>query len=290
MMRSPSFAIALTLLLPAHVALAYDAPPNDGFVTDAIGLLSPSDEASLEQELQSYARETSNEVAILIVGDLHGEDIRQVGVEVMREWGIGDERKNNGILILFKQSETLGDREMYVVTGYGLEGAVPDVVAKGVIDRDIVPRFREGEYAQGFRDGIAALRKHIGGEYSADRYESAESGWEPFLLFLLFVFVDAAAAFMGRTKSWWFGGMLGCAFGIVLTVTYGWWISIPALVAIGLALDYVLSRAGYGSKRRYGSGRGGGWHGGTGGFGGGSGGFGGFGGGSTGGGGAVSRW
>ena len=290
--RSTCIALGLLLLfVQAHSAFAYDAPPNDGFVTDAIGLLSQSDEASLEQRLQAYARDTSNEIAILIVNDLHGEDIRQVGVEVMREWGIGDDTKNNGILILFKQSDTLGDREMYIVTGYGLEGAVPDIVAKGVIDRDIVPRFQEGEYANGFLDGIVALQKHIGGEYTADRYEAVESGWEPFFLFLLFVFMDAIAAFMGRTKSWWFGGILGCGFGIFLTVMYGWWISIPVLVAIGLALDFLLSRAGYGSKRRYGAGRGGGWTGGSGGFGGGSGGgFGGFGGGSTGGGGAVSRW
>ncbi len=284
-------AIALTLLVHAHGAYAYDAPPNDGFVTDAIGLLSASDEASLEQRLQDYARQTSNEIAILIVNDLQGEDIQQVGVEVMREWGIGDAQKNDGILILFKQSDTLGDREMYVVTGYGLEGAVPDIVAKGVIDRDIVPRFQEGEYAQGFSDGIDALEKHIGGEYTADRYAASADGWEPFLLFFLFAFGNAIAAYMGRTKSWWFGGIVGFVFGIVLTVLYAWWISIPVLVAIGLLLDYMLSQAGYGSKRRGRGGRGGPWMGGSGGFGSGSGGgFGGFGGGSTGGGGAVSRW
>lgn len=290
-MRALLLAIGAVLALHADAALAFDAPPNDGFVTDAIGLLDASEEQALEAELQQYARDTSNEIAILVVNDLQGEDIAEVAVEVLREWGVGDAEKNNGILVVFKQSDTLGDRELFITTGYGLEGAVPDLVVKGVIDREIIPRFQDGEYAEGFQDGVEALQKHIGGEYSADRYEGSADGWEPFLFFFLFVFGDAVAAFLGRTKSWWFGGIVGFVFGIALTVLYSWWIAIPVLVAIGLALDYMLSQAGYGSKRRGRGGRGGGfWTGGGGGFGGGGGGFGGFGGGSGGGGGAGSRF
>lgn len=291
-MRLPLSFAATALALHASVAFAFTPPPNDGYVTDAIGLLSAAEEQALETELSSYADETSNGIAILIVNDLQGEPIADVAVDVLRAWGVGDQQKNNGIVLVFKQSETLGDRELFIVTGYGLEGAVPDIVARGIIERDIVPRFQNGDYAEGFRDGIAALQKHIGGEYTAERYEQSANGWEPFLLFLLFVAGDAVAAYMGRTKSWWFGGILGFVFGVVLTVLYTWWISIPVLVAIGLVLDYFLSSAGYGTNRRGRGGRGGGgfWSGGSGGFGGGSSGLSGFGGGSTGGGGAGVRW
>lgn len=290
-MRLPLAAAGIALALHAGVAFAYVPPANDGYVTDAIGLLTVAEEQALEGELSRYADETSNGIAVLIVNDIQGEAIADVAIDVLRQWGVGDAKKNNGIVILFKQSETLGDRELFIVTGYGLEGVIPDIVARGIIEREIVPRFQHGEYAEGFHDGIAALQKHIGGEYTADRYAQTEDGWEPFLLFFLFAFGDAVAAYMGRTKSWWFGGILGCVFGVVLTVLYAWWISIPALVAIGLVLDYWLSQAGYGSKQRWRGGRGGGgfWSGGTGGFGGG-GGLSGFGGGSTGGGGAGMRW
>lgn len=290
-MRKFQVAAVLFLTLHAASALAFNAPPNDGYVTDAIGLLQPAEEQAIEAKLQAYADATSNQIAILIVNDLQGDDINTAAVDALRKWGVGDDQKNNGILILFKQSETLGDRQVFILTGYGLEGAVPDLVAKGVVEEDMIPRFRDGDYAQGFEDGVDALEKHIGGEYTADRYEHSDVGFEPFLLFLIFVVGNAIAAFMGRTKSWWFGGIVGFVFGIVLTVLYTWWISIPVLVAIGLALDYVLSQAGYGSKRRGRGGRGGGfWSGGSGGFGGGSGGFGGFGGGSSGGGGAGGSW
>ena len=285
MRRLLAIAALTRVALPAF---AYTPPPNDGFVTDAIGLLSPSEEQALEADLQAYAQETSNEIAILIVNDLQGEDIAEASVDVGRSWGVGGEQNDNGLLIFFKQSPTLGDREIFIATGYGLEGAVPDLVAKGVIEEDIIPRFRDGEYALGFAEGIEALKKHIGGEYTADRYARSDDGAWPFLIFIAFVLFDAVAAFLGRTKSWWFGGILGGVFGVILTAMYAWWISIPVLVAIGLVLDFVLSQSGYGTKRRGRGGRGGFWGGGFGG--GGSGGVGGFGGGSFGGGGAGSRF
>lgn len=281
--------LALALLL-APSAHAYDLPPNDGFVTDSIGLLTAQERDALDTELQSYASETSNEIAILIIDDLQGEDIVDVAVHAFRTWQIGTAENDNGILIVFKQSATLGDRELFINTGYGLEGAVPDIVAKGIIDEEIIPFFQEGEYAEGLAAGIDALQKHIGGEYEADRYSAPDDGVWPFLLFVGFFLLEAIAAFLGRTKSWWVGGILGAILGIILTALYSWWIAIPVLVALGLVLDFFLSQAGYqGARGRGGRGGGGFW---GGGFGGGSGGggFGGFGGGSTGGGGAGSRF
>jgi uncharacterized protein len=175
---------------------------------------------------------------------------------------------------------------VFIATGYGLEGAVPDIVAKGVIEEDMLPSFRDGDFAQGIDLGIGSLKKHIGGEYTAERYTDPGDGPWPFLFFFGFVFFDFIAAFLGRSKSWWFGGILGGILGVVLTAMYAWWISIPGLVALGLVFDYVLSKSGYNGRGR--GGRGGGFW--TGGSGGGGGGFGGFGGGSFGGGGAGGRW
>ncbi len=281
-MRARLLASAATLLLVAAPhALALTVPPNDGFVTDGVGVLPPDRETALEERLATYAAETSNEIAVLILRTLEGEDIAQAAVEVGRRWGVGTEENDNGILILLSYD----DRQVFIATGYGLEGAVPDIVAKGVIEEDMLPHFRDGEYPDGLEAGIDALQKHIGGEYTADRYAGEDFGALPFLLFFGFLFFDAVAAFLGRTKSWWLGGIMGGVFGIVLTALYAWWITIPVLVAIGLVLDFVLSQSGYKGRR---GGRGGGFW--TGGFGGGGGGFGGFGGGSFGGGGAGGRW
>lgn len=279
MLRRIVASAALLLLLVPGGVLAVEVPPNDGYVTDAVGILSVAQEAEMEEELRAYAEETSNEIAVVIVRDVGGDDIAQAAVDIGRKWGVGTDENDNGILILLSYD----DRQIFIATGYGLEGAVPDIVAKGVIDEEMLPFFRDGDFAEGLSSGIGALKKHIGGEYTADRYNEGAFGAAPFLLFIGFALLNAMMAYLGRTKSWWLGGIFGGIFGIILTILYAWWISIPVLVAIGLLLDYIASQSGYRGR----GGRGGGfWTGGSGG----GGGFGGFGGGSFGGGGAGGRW
>lgn len=279
---------AFTLLVVALLAiplqgLAFEVPANDGFYTQTTPLLSPAQEADIERVLEDIERTTGNEIAILAVETLRGEAIEETANSVFREWGVGKSGRNNGILLLVASA----DREMRMEVGYGLEGAVPDIVAKGIIERDIAPNFREARYADGLMAGIDAIRRHIAGEYTEERYtqESDRGGIFPFLLFLFFIIMNFGAAWLGRTKSWWAGGVLGGVLGVVLAVMFSWWVSIPILVILGLLFDYIVSRHP-GSRRRV---RGGFW---GGGFGGGSGGggFGGFGGGSSGGGGASGRW
>lgn len=272
------------LFLP-YAAFAFESPPNDGFMTDAVGLLAPSEEVDIESRLAAYQRETSNEIAIVIVPSLDGDDIADAAVQLGREWGIGSE-KNNGILILMDY----GNRDIFIATGYGLEGAVPDIVAKGIIENDIAPFTREGQYYEGLVAAIDALQKHIGGEYTAERYTAAESpGLGSIAIFLLFVILNGGAAILGHSRSWWLGGVLGGIFGIILAVLYTWWLSIPVLIVAGLLFDFVVSRMSRNGRGRFG-GRGGPWGGGGLGGRGGGGGFGGFGGGSFGGGGARGKF
>ncbi|MDO8468378.1 MAG: TPM domain-containing protein [Candidatus Peribacter sp.] len=285
----------LVLLGGAVTALAFDVPPNDGFVTDTANVLSAEEKTQISETLTAYQKETSNQIAVLIVNTLNGEPIADVAVQVGRKWGVGTKENNNGILILVAYS----DREIFLATGYGLEGAVPDIVAKGIIEQEISPKFRDGDYAGGIKAGITALQKHIGGEYTADRYatssEGSSGGFVPFLFFFVIILLQWAVVFLGRTKSWWLGGVLGGVCGIGLAVVFGWWLTIPLLLIVGLLIDFIASKT-YRPGRPGRRGGRGGWGGmmGGGGFGSGGsssgGGFGGFGGGSFGGGGAGGKW
>ena len=281
---SARFLVAACGLLIAAQVSAFTIPPNDGFVTDAAGILSLDEEQLIEQTLKDYQKETSNEIAVLIVNTMDGDEIGDVAFEVGREWGVGTSENNNGILILVAYE----DRKLFLATGYGLEGAVPDIVARGIIDKDITPEFKNGNYAAGIQSGIESLKKHIGGEFTADRYENSSGknmdwGW---LVFIIFMLIQWLFAILARTKSWWLGGIFGVIAGIVLVILFAWWISIPILAVIGLVLDYLVSK-NYKKNRGKAS-----WWAGGGGWGGGSssGGFGGFGGGSFGGGGAGGSW
>lgn len=274
---------AALILLSSSIAFAAEVPANDGYVTDDTGTLSADQESTLEQNLSEYDRATSNQVAILMVRSLSGTILSDFSVDVMRKWGIGQKGKDNGILILV----SLEDRARWIATGTGLEGAVPDLVAKGIVEKDMVPAFADGQYFDGLNAAVESLKKHIAGEYTADRYTESEGGVVSWVLFFFFILLNWIAASLARTKSWWAGGIVGGIFGIILTVAYTWWWTIPVLVIIGLIFDYVVSHASGKNSR------GGRWGGGFGGFGGssgGGGGFSGFGGGSSSGGGAGGRY
>jgi uncharacterized protein len=280
--RASLWIACVASMLAATSAYALEIPPNDGFVTDSAQVLSASEEETIESILKAYKEETSNEIAILIVDSLDGAVIADTAFEVGRAWGVGTEEKNNGIMILISYT----DRELFMATGYGLEGAVPDIVAKGIIDEDIVPHFRDGNYGDGILAGIESLKKHIGGEYTADRYSGGggkdiDYAW---VFFVIFVLLQWLIAILARTKSWWLGGVFGAIAGVILVILFSWWLTIPLLAVVGLVLDYIVSKNYKNSRGNVawwaGGGRGGG----------GRGGFGGFGGGSFGGGGAGGSW
>ncbi|MSR67531.1 TPM domain-containing protein [Candidatus Peribacteria bacterium] len=284
----------LFLLLFACVFFAHDqsaraalvVPINNGYVTDTAAILSAAEKSTLEATLFDYKNRTTNEIAIVILPNLEGRSIEEVGLEIGRKWKIGSEGKDNGILLLIDY----GGREVRFDVGYGLEGAVPDIVAKGIIDTDLVPNFRNGDYAAGIGAAVVSLERHIGGEYTAERYEKPEDSPVPGIIFLFALFFfQWLVSVLGRTKSWWLGGVFGGIGGVIGVLLLGWWLLIPILIPLGLFLDFVVSK-NFHSRGRTSWWAGGGWGPGGGGFGGGRGGFGGFGGGGFGGGGASGRW
>lgn len=279
-----AWASLLTVLpLTVGAQVAFTPPPNDGFVTQQTALLTAEQEQQLETTLQTYATETSNEIAILIVETLNQVPAADAALQTLRAWKVGRSDVNNGVVILVSAA----DRQMAISVGYGLEGAVPDLVAKGIIDTDLAPAFRDSDYAGGLTAAIDALQKHIGGEYTADRYTAAGFSLGEGAVSFIFFVVYVLGSYFASTKSWWQGGVVGGIFGIVLMLVMGWWLAIPVFIILGLGTDYVLSQTGWqhapqGRFRRGLGYRGGYRSGGSG--------FRGFSGGSGGGGGASGSW
>jgi uncharacterized protein len=264
------------------IAYAFSVPSYDGFVTDNTGILRSTEKQQLETVLDAYRTETSNEIAILLVDTLGDEAIADVSVQVGREWGLGRKDVHNGILIL----AAIDDREIFIATGYGLEGAVPDLLASQIIEREITPHFRNGDYFAGLESGIAALQSAIGGEYepSANSASSDISMINVLFWFAFFIF-PWLGAILGRTKSWWLGGVIGAVSGLVLWLMTFTVFTIPFFALLGLLFDFIVSKNFTSGRRNNPWYVGGGW-----GPGGGGSGFGGFGGGSFGGGGAGGKW
>ena len=141
-----------------------------GRVSDYAKVLKPEEISALETILSNYERETTNQIVIAIFNSLEGWDIEDFSIRLAEKWKIGQKGKDNGIIILV----ALEEKKIRIEVGYGLEGAVPDIAARQIIDREIVPHFRNSDYFSGLRAGVDSLIKTIGGEYKFEQGKSVE--------------------------------------------------------------------------------------------------------------------
>lgn len=283
------FLITLGLLCAPLFLLAYTSPGKPtGFVNDFVGVFSTEEKAELEQTLSNFEKSSSNEISVVTIETLADETIETYAVKLFEEWGIGKANNDNGVLLLI----ALEEREMRIEVGYGLEGALTDALSSNIIRTVLTPAFQEGKFYAGVSEALLAIISATKGEYVPEAtprdYESIP--WE-FFGFLIFVVPMWMASILGRSKSWWGGGVLGGVGGIVLGSIFGFLyagvIAIPLLIFLGLIFDYIVSKSYHRGLQSghmpwwIGGGKGGGF---------GGGGFGGFGGGMSGGGGASGRW
>lgn len=260
------FLVSFFSLLFAF-AFAQDFPEKPStIVNDYAGVLSADQKQALESKLVAFDDSSSTQIAVAILKSVGDYDINEYAVELGRKWGVGQSGKNNGIVIVV----AVGDRKISIQTGYGVEGALPDIYVKRIIDSDIKPNFKAGNYYAGLDEATTSIIKYTKGEYKNDnpRKASSKKGGGIGSVALIIIIVIVIIIFMrngGGGGSEVIGGR-GASNALFWAMLFG----------------------------SGGGGRGGnsGW--GGGGFGGGSsgggGGFGGFGGGSFGGGGSSGSW
>jgi uncharacterized protein len=273
--------IIILLLFPAQLQ-ALEAPPLTGRVNDLARVLSPESQQLLEQKLAAFERETSNQVVVLTVPSLQGDDIDPFSIRVADAWKIGQKGRDNGVLLVIAKEE----RKVRIEVGMGLQGVLPDITA-GQIIRDVMrPYLKSGNYDQGIAAGvdsiIAATKGEFKGTGQTARQNSARKSSPSFFTMLLGAVV--AVAVFGLFSRY-LGGAVG-AIGFPLATYLAFpglgLVTLLLLAAGGLVAGFLLSTVVSGIL-----GGGGGFGGGGGGFGGGLGGgfLGGFLGGFCGGGG-----
>ena len=268
-MKMHRYLLMLVLLLigvsglEAQTLVPRPDPPR--LVNDLAGILSPSEAQLLENKLVAFNDTTSNQIAVLIVNDLQGYDRSEFAYKVAREWGIGQGDFNNGLMVLVKPKTGESAGIVFIATGYGLEGAIPDLACLDIIDREMIPRFRENDYYGGLNAGTDVLMALAAGEYTYQGYAKGSSpgtisGIITFIIILIFIIIFSA----GNSNN--------------KQIKKNGSSNLPLWLLMGMM----------GSGRSH-SGSWGGFSGG-GGSSGGGGGFGGFGGGGFGGGGAGGSW
>lgn len=277
------FILVASFSLPFLVFAYKNIGKPIGFVNDFTNTLSASEVLSLENKLQNFSKESSNEIAIAIVPNLSDDTIENFSSQLFKEWGIGNKKKDNGVLILVAKE----NHQMRIEVGYGLEGALTDAQSNLIINNVMRPAFRANDFYGGLDKAIDVIIAATKGEYAPEVFNKKYS--EDQILEFIFYGIFGLmwlSGILGRTKSWWLGGVLGGVAGVLVALVYGFFltglVSIIFLILFGLVLDFFSSRA-YGRSNSLHS-RNSFWGGQSGG------GFGGFGGGHSGGGGASGNW
>jgi uncharacterized protein len=287
MNRGPAVVLVLALLVPL-LALAADIPPLKARVTDLTGTLNAQQRDALEQTLAEFEQRKGAQIAVLMVPTTQPETVEQYAVRVQESWKLGRKGVDDGVLLVVAKN----DRKLHIEVGYGLEGILPDAIAKRIIDDDIVPRFKENDFYGGIRAGVDRIMRVVEGEKlpppaarGHPKAQGIDLNWVLPLLFVAIIGGTLLRAIFGRFLG---SGITG---GVVAFAAWALVGSLVVGVIAGVfAFIFMLGGGsrGWSPGYRTGGWGGGGWSGG-GGFGGGGGGFSG-GGGSSGGGGASGSW
>lgn len=156
--------ILLLLIIVGSSLLAQEFPEKKHppvLVSDYVNLLTNGERVTLERKLVTYTDTTSTEIAIVIINSTEGIEINQYAVELAHEWGIGRKGKDNGCIILV----AVKDRKLSIQNGYGLEEYLTDYQSKLIIENDITPYFKQGNYYKGLNSGTDAIFKTLAGTY-----------------------------------------------------------------------------------------------------------------------------
>ncbi|MCW3112935.1 MAG: hypothetical protein JWR18_1331 [Segetibacter sp.] len=259
------FLFTILFIIQALVGLAQNIPARPSpprLVNDYTHTLTQDQQYTLEQKLVAYDDSTSNQVVVVIVATTNDYDPADYATKLGRAWGVGNKTTNNGVVLLIAKD----DRKVFISPGYGLEGALPDITCKSIIDNVITPNFKQDDFYRGIDLGTTAIVKAAAGEYKAPegyRKQKGRGGGGSIIGIIIIIFI--ILMLVGRGGGGRGGG------GMFSRRGYGGFVE-------GAILGSLLS----------GGGRGGGGWGGGGDSGGG--GFGGFGGGSFGGGGSGGSW
>jgi uncharacterized protein len=271
--------LGLALLVPGVAPAQVAVPALVGHVTDQTGTLTQEQKSTLEQTLTAFEARKGTQLAVLLVPTTAPEGIEQYAMRVAEQWKLGRKKVDDGVILVVAKE----DRTVRIEVGYGLEGALSDIVSKRIISETIVPPFKQGNFYAGIQAGTEQIIQVVDGEPLPAPRSNTGGGEQGLRQFVPFLFIVALG--VGSVLRNVFGKVGGSLITGVVVTGLAWLVIGTLLYAVlaGMASMFV-TLMGAGTVLRgvggfYGGGRGGS---GGGGFRGGGGGFGG--------GGASGRW
>ena len=213
MRKTTVLFLLFILFIPVGDGLALDVPKLAGYVNDQADMISSGLELKIENYLREFERSDSTQVAILTIPSLEGEAVEEYAIRVAESWALGQKGKDNGVLLLVARD----DRKIRIEVGYGLEGRLTDLLAGRIVDNEISPYFRQGNFEGGIIAGINGITSAVRGEYKGDgRTATTKKKRSPWGLLALLFFLGpsllrfSALGYRGRghrrSGMFWIGG------------------------------------------------------------------------------------
>src|SRR3990167_3849862 len=201
--------VGVIILFPVFV-FAYQNPGTPtGYVNDFADMLTVEQRQLLETKIGDFEKNSRNELSVVTIPNLGGDTIENFAVKLFQDWGIGKNKKDNGVLLLIARD----DRQMRIEVGYGLEGALTDAQSFWIIRNFLKPAFQKGDYYGGISGGIDGIISITKGEFKPDTNLNRGSGINGdsffFMLWVAWVFLVWTGSVLARSKSWWGGGIVG---------------------------------------------------------------------------------
>ncbi len=181
-------------LLLFAVVLAYGItfPRLTGRVVDEAGILSNTTKAKLNTILKNAEQNSTNQVVVVTLKSLQGNDISQYGYQLGRAWGIGQKKSNNGVLLIVAPNE----RKVRIEVGYGLEDTLTDAISSIIIQNDILPYFKKGDYDSGVLNGVKSILSVLKGTYKKQKKATKKDKIAPFVFFSFIFFTIFAQSIL----------------------------------------------------------------------------------------------
>lgn len=173
------------------------APNTPQLVNDYTSTLTVDQQEVLEQKLVAFDKSTTTQVAVVIVPTINDNEIADYGVKLFRAWGIGTKKNNNGVLLLIVKL----DHQLNITTGYGVEGALPDITCKHIIDDVIVPQLKSQDFYAGIDAGTDAIMQAVKGEYTAPESTTTPHKY-PLIVRILFWIIGIIIVLFLAAKGW----------------------------------------------------------------------------------------
>lgn len=232
---SPILAFLFVLLLSSWVfGQALDIPTLTQRVTDYTGTLSRSEIIALNLRLDSIERVKGSQVAVLIIASTQPESVSEFAYKVASKNKIGRKGVNDGVLLLVAKN----DKKLNIQVGYGLEGAIPDLKSKRIIDEYIVPKFKQGDFYGGIDNGISAISAAISGEELPAPVKKKSGDWAGdrfFIVVLAAIFITQFFGGLARKGKGIVGALMGAGIGLLLGGLWFMFIGgIAAFIIMGL--------------------------------------------------------